>query len=66
MSYVLEWSKAANNFRIQKLELSLSRNRKSYAANEATQYVILHIGSQNECTTAADACRPTLEARKHD
>lgn len=64
--WVLEWSQRANAFHIQKLEHTLSFNRKLYTENTKTSndYRILHVGTHDECDAAAEAARSTIQTRE--
>jgi len=62
--YVLEWSQQQNAFHIQTLDNLLKTNAKCFAANKAHQYMTLLIGSEDECSKAANELRDTLKVRE--
>ena len=62
--WVLEWHQKSNNFHIQPLDKMLSDNRRAYMRDVARQnWIVLVVGTHDECTATADAARPTLQAR---
>ena len=64
--WALEWSHRENVFRIQLLDDSLSSNRQLYRENIECKndYRILVVGTKQECDSAAEAARYTLQARE--
>jgi hypothetical protein len=63
--YVLEWSKKAGMPHVQRLEETLSANRKAYRDDKAVgDYIPIAVGTVEEMSEAADAIRPTLMARR--
>ena len=65
--WVLEWHQASNNLHIQPLNHLLSKNRQAYANNtQRPNWITLYVGSQDECSRAADAIRPTLRQREKE
>lgn len=65
--WVLEWHQKSNNFHIQPLDLLLSRNREAYMLDKNLQnWIVLHVGTNDECSKAADAARPTLHKREKE
>lgn len=65
--YVLEWSKKQGMPHVQRLEYTLSHNRKAYMEDKAVRdYIPLAVGTFDEMSAAADAIRPTLEKRKSE
>lgn len=63
--WVLEWHQKSNNFHIQKLASLLSRNREAYRDDKCLQnWIVLHVGTNDECHEAADAARVTLNQRE--
>ena len=65
--YVLEWSKKQGMPHVQRLEYTLSHNRKAYMEDKAVgDYIPLAVGTFDEMSAAADAIRPTLMKRRPD
>jgi len=63
--YVLEWSKKQGMPNVQRLEETLSNNRKAYRDDMvANDYIPIAIGSFDEMIDAAEGMRPTLIARR--
>lgn len=62
--FVLEWSQKYSSFHIQAARHMLSRHREAYRDNRPlNDYHVLHIGTMDECSAMATACRKTLEQR---
>ena len=55
--YVLEWSKSSNGFHIQKLGHLLKSNERSFSNNASHDYLLLMIGTKDECCESADKLR---------
>lgn len=51
---------------VQRLEHTLSFNRRLYADNIATinDYRVIHVGTYDECNDAAEAVRNTIKERE--
>ncbi len=65
--WVLEWHQPSNNFHIQALDRLLSRNRDAYRDDRCLQnWIVLHVGTKDECHKAAEAARPTLRKRERE
>lgn len=63
--WALEWSHKSNSFHIQPANLMASKNRQAYTENRKPQdWVVIHIGTKDECHEAADAARVTLNQRE--
>jgi thiamine monophosphate kinase len=62
-AWCLCWSHRQNAVHIEQLRRHLSSNRESYAANAGGDYRLLFVGSEDECSAAADAIRGTLADR---
>lgn len=63
--WVLEWSHKSNGFHIQPARLMASANRLAYMEDRKPQdWVVIHLGSKDECHEAADAARGTLTRRE--
>lgn len=64
--WVLEWSQRGNNLHVQRLDHTLSFNRHLYADNTATSndYRVIHVGTYDECSEAAEAVRNTIAERE--
>ena len=63
--YVLEWSQKQGMPHVQKLEETLSANRRAYMDDKpSNDYIPLAIGTLDDMLTAAEAMRPTLIKRK--
>ncbi len=64
--YVLEWSQRANVLHVQKMQDTLSFNRRLYENNRSTtnDYRIIHVGTKDECLNAANAVRNTIKSRE--
>jgi hypothetical protein len=65
--WVLEWSQRGNVFHVQPLANTLSFNRKLYRENTKSinDYRVLLVGSNEECSAAADSSRRTLIEREN-
>lgn len=63
--WVLEWSHKSNGFHIQKACQMASANRVAYMEDRKPQdWVVIHLGTKDECHEAADAARVTLIQRE--
>lgn len=62
-TFALEWSKSSNGFHINEVSYLLPANRRLFELNKSHDYIILMIGTKDECTAAADVLRPTLIKR---
>lgn len=64
--WVLEWSQRQNAFHIQRLDKTLSFNRRLYAEDKncLNDYRVIHVGEKDTCEAMANACRQTLRDRE--
>lgn len=63
--WALEWSQRGNNLHVQRLENTLSFNRRLYLNDTVTgnDFRVIHVGTYDECNDAADAIRNTINER---
>ena len=63
--YVLEWSQKQGMPHVQRLEDTLSRNRRAYRENKGvnSDYLPIAVGTMEEMLLTAENMRPTLAAR---
>jgi hypothetical protein len=64
--YVLEWSQKQGMPHVQRLEQTLSCNRRAYRENAAvgSDYIPIAVGTFDEMLASANAMRGTLASRK--
>lgn len=63
--YVLEWSHKQGMPHVQRLNDTLSANRRAYMDNKpVNDYIPIAIGTFDEMMDAAEAIRPTLMQRR--
>lgn len=64
--YVLEWSHKQGMPHVQRLNETLSRNRRAYRENKPVlgDYIPIAVGTMDEMLAAADSIRGTLATRK--
>lgn len=62
--YVLAWSQRKNDLHIGPLADVMSWNRSDYTDDKAGDYRPLMVGPEVEMRRAADAMRPTINARR--
>lgn len=62
-TYVLEWSQKQNSFHVQQLSASVKGNQRAFMQNRSCDYIVLHVGTEQECSNTADMLRPTLVNR---
>lgn len=65
--YVLEWSKKQGMPHVQRLNDTLSANRRAYMDDVSVgDYIPIAVGTMDEMIDAAEAIRPTLMKRRPD
>ena len=63
--YVLEWSHKQGMPHVQRLNDTLSANRRAYTGDKpSNDYIPLAVGTLDDMLTAAEAMRPTLIKRR--
>ncbi|WP_206169509.1 hypothetical protein [Variovorax guangxiensis] len=62
--WVLLWSQRQNAFHIEPLARMLDANRKAFAEDRSSDYVVLELGNREVVDAAADALRPVIHARE--
>lgn len=62
-TYVLEWSQRQSGFHIQPLGEAVKGNRRAFMQNRPCDYIVLHIGTKDECDSMADTLRPVVIKR---
>ncbi|OZI20517.1 hypothetical protein CAL26_23775 [Bordetella genomosp. 9] len=61
--WTLEWSQRQGFFHVEPLRTAVKKNLESFARDRRTDYIPLHIGTQEECDAVAARLRPALLAR---
>lgn len=61
--WVLLWSQQQKMLHIETLESMLANHREAFLRDIVTEYIPLVIGDEDVVERAADAIRPTMEAR---
>ena len=63
--WVLEWSQKSNGFHVQSMDAMLSKNRQAYRDDHRpiNNWLVIHVGTKNECQAVADAARQTIVSR---
>lgn len=61
--WALEWSQRQGFFHVQPLRGALEKNGRAFARNSAVDYIILYIGTSDECQDEAERLRPVMTAR---
>ena len=62
-TYVLLWSKKSNCFHIELLHDTVAKGLRFFRAQQTNDYLVIGIGTHDECSAKADELRPTLTER---
>lgn len=62
--WVLLWSQASNDLRIEPLEKVLSANRQAYKDDKPVEYVPVYVGPRATVAACAGHCQVTLIDRE--
>lgn len=66
ITHVLLWSRSQSALHIEPLDQMLRSNRRAYISNQGTDYVPIHLGSDDECHKASEIARQTMSDRQRD
>ncbi|MBB6577988.1 hypothetical protein HNP33_002056 [Comamonas odontotermitis] len=64
-THVLLWSCSQCALHIEPVAQMLKANRRAYASNYGSDYLPIHMGSDEECRKAAELARETMSDRQH-
>ncbi len=64
-TYVLEWSKQQNSFRTSGQQICMDRNLSAFHGNQASDYIVLMIGTKEQCDRVANNTRHKLQNREN-
>ena len=62
-TYALLWSKKSNCFHIEPLHDTVVKGLRFFRAQQTNDYLVIGIGTHDECSAKADELRPTLTER---
>ena len=62
-SHVLLWSGGQNSPHVETLEAMISNNRSAYRDDRRSDWIVIGVGTHDECSKLADAVRGTLRGR---
>lgn len=62
-TYALLWSKKSNCFHIELLHDIVAKGLRFFRAQQTNDYLVIGIGTHDECSAKADELRPTLTER---
>ena len=62
-TYALLWSKKSNCFHIEPLQDTVAKGLRFFRAQQTNDYLVIGIGTHDECSAMADELRPTLTER---
>lgn len=63
LDYALLWSRNQNAFQVEPVRAMLSNGRAAYLENRACDYIPMAMGTLEQMTEIAVACRGTLDGR---
>lgn len=63
-AYALLWSRSQGALHIEPVAQMLKANRRAYASNHGSDYLPIHLGSDEECRKAAELARETMSDRQ--
>ena len=63
MDYALQWSRTQNCFHVERVGHMLSNNRAAYLDDRACDYIPIAVGTLEQMSEIAEACRGTLDGR---
>jgi len=61
--YTLEWSKKLNSFRMLDYDLSVEKNLSALVSNTASDYILICVGTMDECKGRQGKFRKFLQQR---
>lgn len=61
--HALLWSKKSNCFHIELLEATMNNGMRFFTANKTNDYLVIHVGSRDECGAKADELRTIVTER---
>lgn len=61
--YTLEWSKKINSFRILDYDTSVEKNLSALVSNESSDYILVCVGTMDECKARQAKFRRFLQQR---
>lgn len=62
-TYALLWSKKSNCFHIEPLQDTVANGLRFFRAQQTNDYLVIGIGTHDECSAKADELRPALRER---
>lgn len=62
-THVLLWSQTQSALHVEPVESMLKCNRRAYVENACSDWVPIHLGSEDECRTASTLAMNTLSQR---
>lgn len=62
-TYALLWSKKSNCFHIEQLTDTAKKGRTFFLTNSSNDYLVIAIGTRDQCGEKADELRPILRER---
>lgn len=57
-TYALLWSRKSNGFHIEPLQRTCESGMQFFRHNQANDYLVIFVGTSDECSTQADELRP--------
>lgn len=62
-THALLWSKKSNCFHIEPLQATVNNGLRFFRSNSTNDYLVIGVGSLDECGKKADELRPLLQER---
>ena len=62
-THALLWSKKSNCFHIEPLQAAMNNGLRFLRSNSTNDYLVIGVGSLDECGKKADELRPLLQER---
>ncbi|MBL7090812.1 hypothetical protein [Acidovorax sp.] len=62
--HALLWSKKSNCFHIEPLQTTVDNGLRFFRSNSTNDYLVIAIGTRDECGAKADELRPVLRERE--
>lgn len=63
-THVLLWSHNQSALHVEPVEAMLKCNRRAYVENACSDWVAIHLGTEDECRTASTLAMNTLNLRQ--
>ncbi|WP_422846888.1 hypothetical protein ACOYR4_13015 [Acidovorax sp. M14] len=63
-THALLWSKKSNCFHIEPLPATVNNGLRFFRSNSTNDYLVIGVGSRDECGKKADELRPLLRERE--